>query len=97
MTENRVLYNDEKIKIECDPRELNGHILQIGDNYHFLPRNCLDDLYRRETAESLSASLNAMDFMIGESLRESNISVESLGWAFAKAKARDLENQLYSR
>jgi hypothetical protein len=94
---NRVLYEDSKITIECDPREIDGHIIRIGENHHIFPRRCLDDLYKRSSAGSLYESLRALDPTIGNSLQEAEISVECLGWALAKAKARDLENQLYSR
>jgi hypothetical protein len=88
----RALYDDEKIKIGCDPNEVNGHIVQIGKNYHLFPRNVLDDLYRRESADSLRVSLRAMDESVLVSLAQQNISLERFGWVLAIAKVNDMEH-----
>lgn len=90
--QQRSLYDDGKIKIECDPVEVNGHIVQIGKNYHAFPRNVLDDLYRRESADSLRASLRAMDDSVLVSLAQQNVSLERFGWILAIAKTKDLED-----
>lgn len=94
MSNPRVLYNDGKVKIECDSQEINGHVVQIGKNYHLFPRNVLDDLYKRESADSLGDSLRAMDESVLVSLAQQDVSLERFGWVLALAKVKDIEDSV---
>ena len=87
------LYKDNLFKISSDQYP-DCHHLWIKDHYFYLDRGILNDLSRRDT-ESLRSGLGAMSAgVVDYVMRQNNLSYDALGWAMARAKMAEMEDEI---
>lgn len=88
MPKRKLLYNDERITIEINPRDPEGHILTVNGVTTALGRGVLEDI-ARASLEKSAQKVEAVNLMIPHVLRKAGIPYERLAYAIVKAKLEE--------
>ena len=87
------LYSDKKIKVAYFRDLIDEHDLIIGNKHILLQRGVLEEL-ARTSSEEFKFKLHAINPDLNYSLKELNISYAEVGFAIAKARISELEEEL---
>ncbi len=95
--DKRVIYQDDRIEISQREYPDEHDVMVDGDNgaYCLLPRGVLHDLARRRDIDNFRSSMNALNNIFVRELEEKKISLETLAWAFSKARMKELEDEVH--
>lgn len=93
--EGIVLYEEERIKINTSPTEIDGHNVWIGlpesRMYFLLQRGILNDIAEHSSQDRIEQMLGTLNPIIPNVLRENKISPEYFALACARAKMKQEE------
>ena len=86
------LYNDGKIRI-TPARTPEEHGLSVGNSYCYLLRGILKEFAETDSAGLAQMLININSDFLSQLLCE-GVSMERLGWALAKARIKELDNEV---
>jgi len=87
------LYDDDVIRIE-QAKTPEEHDLYVGNQHYYLSRGILKECAEVDSEELGTRLWNINSEIISRIQNVEKISLERLGWAFAKARIKELEEEI---
>lgn len=92
--EGRVIYATEKIEVRTFQRDPEAHSVWVGLDYILFQHGCLEQFALRTPPEQMQAHLANYNPSIPLILEKHSISPEGFALILARARAKELEQQL---